>query len=149
MAGAVIQIGVFMKKESNEKIIWGTYRSWKSYYTWFFFVFIWFLLGLMFPAFFLIFIVSVVAIAIHRYSSKYYITNKKVHSIYKFNIGTNKSSFPLREIEEVAMERDLWGELFGYGDVKIGVIGETKVIFRGVRRPNEVVDYFKRRTGNR
>ncbi len=138
-----------MKSRSDEKIIWSSYRSWKSYYIWMIFVFIWFLLSSIFSVFFFIFIISLIVIVLDRFGSRYYITNKKVYSVYNFHVGFKKSSLPLRKIESVDMERDLWGELFGYGDINIGVIGETKVTFKAVREPTKVVNTLKRRTGNR
>ncbi len=138
-----------MNKGQNEKIVWSSYRSWKSYYTWLFFVVIWLLVGFIFPVFLFIFMISFLFITLHRYGSKYYITDEKVYSVNKYHVGKKKGSLALGEIETLVIERDLWGEMFGYGTVKIGVVGEIKVVFSGVKEVDAVVKYFKERTGNR
>ncbi len=136
-----------MKKTTKDRTIWHSYRSWKSYYVWLAVVCAWFILGLLFPPLLILFLIASIAIVLHRYGSEYFITETKVVSIHDYKPGTKKNQMKLKDIEKIDINQDMWGELFGYGDVKIGQFGDIRVVFKGLSRPELITKQLKRRIG--
>ncbi len=134
-----------MKNENRDKIVWHSYRSWRSYFVWLFFVCLWFFLGLFFPPLMILFFVSSVAIVLHRYGSEYFITQNRIFSIHKYSPGSKRCQIKLKEIDEIEVTHDLWGEIFGYGDVNIGEFGKIHVVFKGITQPEKIAKQIERK----
>ena len=73
---------------------------------------------------------------IRRQSSEFAVTNKRV--VIKIGVFTTRSLELLpSKVEGVAVEQNLWGKLFGFGDIVVTGSGGTKEAFAGIQSPFE------------
>jgi uncharacterized membrane protein YdbT with pleckstrin-like domain len=78
----------------------------------------------------------VLAAHIRRQSSEFAVTNKRV--VIKIGVFKTRSVELLpSKVEGVTVEQDLWGKLFGFGDVVVTGSGGSKEAFAGIQRPFE------------
>jgi uncharacterized membrane protein YdbT with pleckstrin-like domain len=71
---------------------------------------------------------------IRRRSSEFAVTNKRV--VIKIGVFTTRSLELLpSKVEGVAVEQDLWGKLFNFGDIVVTGSGGTKESFAGIQAP--------------
>lgn len=81
-------------------------------------------------------LVWVLAAHVRRQSSEFAVTNKRV--VIKIGVFTTRSVELLpSKVEGVTVEQDLWGKLFGYGDIVVTGSGGSKEAFAGIQRPFE------------
>ena len=81
-------------------------------------------------------LVWLLAAHIRRQSSEFAVTNKRV--VIKIGVFTTRSLELLpSKVEGVAVEQNLWGKLFGFGDIVVTGSGGTKEPFAGIQSPFE------------
>ena len=74
------------------------------------------------------------AVHIRRQSSEFAVTNKRV--VIKLGVFTTRSVELLpSKVEGVTVEQDVWGKLFGYGDIVVTGSGGSKESFAGIQSP--------------
>ena len=127
-----------MKKGDQNKILWHSHRSWRSYYQWFIFVIVYFYLGFIFGPFFLLFLVSFLVIVLHRHGSEYYITSKRIIFFKNFAFLKKRSIINIHEIQKIDVNKDTWGVLFGHGYVSIYDRYDNEVVFKGLIYPEKI-----------
>ena len=76
----------------------------------------------------------VLAVHIRRQSSEFAVTNKRV--VIKLGVFKTRSVELLpSKVEGVTVEQDVWGKLFGYGDIVVTGSGGSKESFAGIQSP--------------
>lgn len=81
-------------------------------------------------------LVWLLAAYIRRQSSEFAVTNKRV--VIKIGVFTTRSLELLpSKVEGVSVEQNLWGKLFGFGDIVVTGSGGTKEPFAGIQAPFE------------
>lgn len=81
-------------------------------------------------------LVWLLAAYVRRQSSEFAVTNKRV--VIKIGVFTTRSLELLpSKVEGVTVEQNLWGKLFGFGDIVVTGSGGTKEPFAGIQSPFE------------
>lgn len=81
-------------------------------------------------------LVWILAAHIRRQSSEFTVSNKRV--VIKIGVFTTRSVELLpSKIEGVGVEQNMWGKIFGFGDIEVTGSGGTKERFTGIQSPFE------------
>ena len=90
--------------------------------------------GYMLLIAFALFLIMSIASYVELNTIEMGVTTKRV--IYKRGfINTDSDELMLNRIESVEIEQNLWGKIFGFGDMFFAGTGTTKVEFKNVNRP--------------
>ncbi len=73
---------------------------------------------------------------LRRQGSEFAVTNKRV-MIKLGVVSTHSLELLLSKIEGIAVNQDMGGRMFGYGDIVVTGSGGTKESFAGIQRPLE------------
>jgi uncharacterized membrane protein YdbT with pleckstrin-like domain len=80
--------------------------------------------------------IMVLSAYLRRQGSEFAVTNKRV--MIKLGVlSTLSLELLLSKVEGIAVNQDMFGKMFGYGDIIVTGSGGTKEAFSGIQRPLE------------